>query len=344
MSVEKSPINQRFLQFWMKNECLFLFLQRYDISRSLPYGDKFCRMGDIHFGKRILFAKVTKAGHGKENHMWKKIKDFIVVAIGIISGILTIISFIWLVLDVKIKKLNLVIDLNFFFENINIALFLVIMIICLFYIGLMRKEEVKNMKMWDEILLRYNKVLSTIQKWFLISLEKGSDSYQKIAYEIRSLFKEIYNKTIRVQIKMIQEGQGVDAYVQTLCNTQEKLMPMQLSMQKIKENSDFLQLIQTGEGYFSFSKKSKKSTNMYMSSNPNWREKHLSTLVLPIKKANENGMMDIVGFLCLDSSDADTFNEEVNRLIIPLLDTITGYLYLILESGIKHINESSISG
>ena len=51
--------------------------------------------------------------------MWKKIKDFIVVAIGVISGILTIISFIWLVLDVKIEKLNLVIDLNFFFVNIN---------------------------------------------------------------------------------------------------------------------------------------------------------------------------------------------------------------------------------
>ena len=50
--------------------------------------------------------------------MWKKIKDFIVVAIGVISGILTIISFIWLVLDVKIEKLNLVIDLNFFFVNV----------------------------------------------------------------------------------------------------------------------------------------------------------------------------------------------------------------------------------
>lgn len=297
--------------------------------------------------KGYFFTKVIKVGLDKENYMWKKIKDFIVVAIGVISGILTIISFIWLVLDVKIEKLNLVIDLNFFFGNINIVLFLVTMIISLFCIWLLRKEKVKNMKMRDEILLQYNKVLSTIQKWFLMSLEKGSGSYQKIAYEIiyeiRFLFKEIYNKTIRVQIKMIQEGQGVDACVQTLCSTQEKLMPVQLSMQKIKENSDFLQLLQTGGRYFSFSIKNRKSANMYMSSNPNWRKEYSSSLVLPIKKANESGVMDIVGFLCLDSLDADTFNEEVNRLIVPLLDTITGYLYLVLESGIKYINESDIS-
>lgn len=54
---------------------------------------------------------------------------------------------------------------------------------------------------------------------------------------------------------------------------------------------------------------------MYMSSNPNWRKEYSSSLVLPIKKANESGVTDIVGFLCLDSLDADTFNEEVNRLI-----------------------------
>ena len=72
--------------------------------------------------KDIFFTKVIEVGLDKENYMWKKIKDFIVVAIGVISGILTIISFIWLVLDVKIEKLNLVIDLNFFFGNIDIVL------------------------------------------------------------------------------------------------------------------------------------------------------------------------------------------------------------------------------
>lgn len=37
-SVEKSPINQRFLQFRQKNGCVFLFPQSDDISGGLPHG------------------------------------------------------------------------------------------------------------------------------------------------------------------------------------------------------------------------------------------------------------------------------------------------------------------
>ena len=37
-SVEKSTINQRFLRFWKKNGCVFLFPQSDDISGGLPHG------------------------------------------------------------------------------------------------------------------------------------------------------------------------------------------------------------------------------------------------------------------------------------------------------------------
>ena len=56
-SVKKSPINQRFLRFWKKNRCVFLFPQSEDISRGLPQGDRLWGTGDIHFGERILFGK-----------------------------------------------------------------------------------------------------------------------------------------------------------------------------------------------------------------------------------------------------------------------------------------------
>ena len=46
-SVEKSPINQRFLRFWKKNRCVFLFPQSEDISRGLPQG--------IGFGEREIY-------------------------------------------------------------------------------------------------------------------------------------------------------------------------------------------------------------------------------------------------------------------------------------------------
>ncbi len=37
-SVKKNPINQRFLRFWKKNGCVFLFPQSDDISGGLPHG------------------------------------------------------------------------------------------------------------------------------------------------------------------------------------------------------------------------------------------------------------------------------------------------------------------
>ena len=37
-SVKKSPINQRFLRFWKKNRCVFLFPQSDDITGGLPQG------------------------------------------------------------------------------------------------------------------------------------------------------------------------------------------------------------------------------------------------------------------------------------------------------------------
>ena len=72
-SVEKSPINQRFLRFRQKNGCVFLFPQSDDISGALPRGDRLWRTGNIHFGERILFRKsedVRRRANGKQRNMF----------------------------------------------------------------------------------------------------------------------------------------------------------------------------------------------------------------------------------------------------------------------------------
>ena len=44
-SVKKSPINQRFLRFWKKNRCVFLFPKSDDIIGDLPQGIGFLEQG-----------------------------------------------------------------------------------------------------------------------------------------------------------------------------------------------------------------------------------------------------------------------------------------------------------
>ena len=56
-SVKKSPINQRFLRFWKKNRCVFLFPQSDDIIGGLPQGIGFGEREIYILAKGYLFAK-----------------------------------------------------------------------------------------------------------------------------------------------------------------------------------------------------------------------------------------------------------------------------------------------
>ncbi len=275
----------------------------------------------------------------EESYLWKKVKNFIVTTIGVVSGILGIFSFVGINFDIKFKNLNLVLDLKFLVGHINGFLAIITMTICVCCISFLHKEKMKNKLMRDQILLQYNRILAIIQKWFLANWCKGNGNSREIVFkiisEIKDLFMKIYNKTVNVQVKTIQGKCTAEAYIQTLCSTQGCSRALQEGWSKIKDNSDFFELVEKVGRYFSFSIKDKKRKGTYISSNPHWRMEYSSSLVIPIKKANENGMVDIVGFLCLYSLATDAFNEDVKKLMLSLLETITGYLYLILELGIK---------
>ena len=62
-SVEKSPVNQRFLRFRQKNGCVFLFSQSDDISGALPQGIGFEEREIYILAKGYFLAKVV-SHHG----------------------------------------------------------------------------------------------------------------------------------------------------------------------------------------------------------------------------------------------------------------------------------------
>ena len=55
--VKKSPINQRFLRFWKKNGCVFLFPQSDDIIGDLPQGIGFWEQKIYILAKGYTWAK-----------------------------------------------------------------------------------------------------------------------------------------------------------------------------------------------------------------------------------------------------------------------------------------------
>ena len=67
-SVKKSPINQRFLRFWKKNRCVFLFPQSDDIIGDLPQGIDFGEREIYILAKEYFFAKVSRRCRMEEHN------------------------------------------------------------------------------------------------------------------------------------------------------------------------------------------------------------------------------------------------------------------------------------
>lgn len=264
--------------------------------------------------------------------MWKKLLNITVIIIGLVSGIMTIISFIWLVLDIKIEPISLVIDFNVPLNASGIISSVAIFFCCMLFL---RKEKIRNKKRQEEILSHYNRALSIVQRWFLVNLQNinSIDDKQTLVSEvteqIKRFFKEIYKKTISVHIKIIRGTQNEDYYAQTFCST-DSFTVAHDSREPLKENTAFNSLFETGKVYFHYSTKHKTMPNYYITSDHRWFQKYSSLLVLPIKGVRENGE-EIIGFLWLDSIDPRTFDKETIKLMIPLLNTAVAYLYLVLK-------------
>lgn len=80
------------------------------------------------------------------------VKKIIVTAIGVISGILTIIQFIWAVMDIQINKISIIIDLNYFIiKGINGVLLLITLAIFILCIGILYRMNKSNKKIQEEL-------------------------------------------------------------------------------------------------------------------------------------------------------------------------------------------------
>lgn len=74
LSVEKTAVNQRFLRFWKKNGCVFLFPQSDDITGGLPQGIGFEEWKIYILAKGYFFAKISL----QRRLLWQKILKFMI--------------------------------------------------------------------------------------------------------------------------------------------------------------------------------------------------------------------------------------------------------------------------
>lgn len=149
------------------------------------------------------------------------------------------------------------------------------------------------------------------------------------------------------KIKLITLARSGRTSVNNMIN--EHYNPISLS-----ENSDFSFIFDIKEGYdeervhFFFQddliRYAKKNT--YNNSNPKWKKRYKTTIVMPIRyliipenddeAENNEPHYDLIGFLCVDSKKKKLFSIEKRGFILEYLKGISDILYVYLDECILY--------
>lgn len=273
-----------------------------------------------------------------------KLKTIIITSIGVISGILSIITFIRDIFKINIQPIVITIDLNWIFGSDNKILGIIILLVFIVCMFLLYVNCKKNRKIRNDILLHYNSILSILYHWVLCDKnDHGLGIPSELILEIKSLFQVVTNKPIDVQIKLIDVFRTKNAsYMRTYWTTKAN-MSDNFKIEKIENNSDFFRLVMREKGYVVFTRKKKQQKDIHKIFNPKWNYKKCSCLVLPIKTINKDkkNTVEVVGFLYIDSSDANAFSFGVRKALLPILKIITGYLYLIIKLYVEDMGKDN---
>lgn len=264
--------------------------------------------------------------------MKKRIGSYLINTISIISGILTIITFWTSVFNISFKKINIIIDLNYFFGRWSLWIFIIALTILVFSILVKLNLKKRELLERENFFVEFSQLLLFLQKNCKIRVMSGTseaDKFMQEALDKITRILSVYGKgLVYANLKSVIDQDG-EKYVKTQWESSNvRSLDNNNGLQKINDNTIFYNLIKGKRSYSCLSTNNKLLNKFYKISDKNWRRKYSSTLVVPIKKVDDD--KDIfVGFLCLYSIDKDVF--EVNRtLIISMVQTIASYLGLIL--------------
>ena len=101
----------------------------------------------------------------------------------------------------------------------------------------------------------------------------------------------------------------------------------------INQNTDFKSIIQNtkrGNRYFASNSLSDIDESLYRNSTDGWKNKYNSVLVCPIEYKNDNGY-DVIGFLCVDSLQAELKNQNLINYVGTSADLLYGMVKTLVE-------------
>ncbi|MDF2951525.1 MAG: hypothetical protein K0S18_1108, partial [Anaerocolumna sp.] len=121
---------------------------------------------------------------------------------------MTIISFLWLVLDVKISKIQVVLDFSFIFGELGLWIFIFALAICTSSIIFLYMKQIVDKKKYNNLLLQYNLILKTLAEQLIQSSVCVESQMAVILKELKPFFDSIFRKPVNIGIKKIVTRDG----------------------------------------------------------------------------------------------------------------------------------------
>lgn len=268
--------------------------------------------------------------------MKKKIGIYLVNTIGVVSGILTIITFMASVFDISFQKIYINIDINYFLGDWSILIFAIAFIILIVSILIKLNIKKKEVLAKESFFMEFGELLQFIQKFY--GLQNRMNNFDIDLFMIGVLERmrkiiSIYSKRpITAKVMTISEQNGEQIMKTRWISSSIATPSVEMGkLYRISENTKFGNWIKDkmNNSYFYISGKDRVYDGLYKNSKLMLKQKHSSLLVVPIKKIKENEEK-VVGFLSLDLSDKNVFDIN-GGIVISMAQTVVSYLGVVIK-------------
>lgn len=287
-----------------------------------------------------------------------KIPLWLINAISIISGVLTIITAI----------------ISFFatYNNSTIIFKIAIVTLCSFILLLIfrikKYQKISFEKQYTSAFVYHKLTHESRDLYFdimrthkdkLENIRNLTDAYQShlsnLLEQLCDLMEKYCGQKISSCIKLITKPYSTidDATLKTFCRstksaTNRGAYETPKNPIKICDNTDFLDIIDPVNGanrnYFyqgnlkEYDKKLREDGKHYRNSNPDWDNDYIGTIVVPIQIENKRlydskkeDSYHVIGFLCIDSKSTSAFLPRHEKSYVNIVQSFADIFYVLLS-------------
>lgn len=159
--------------------------------------------------------------------------------------------------------------------------------------------------------------------------DKKSKDIELYLEKLTSIIKEIYPKSNSIiSIKLVEKSDKQnpsESEVITWVSYPNKKYNVKMTY-RIKDNTDFNSIVKNSKEYFFVSDLKKYSAlKKYVNSDRHFMQEYNTSIVVPIQK-NSKGNEDIIGFLCINSSQK-LGNVKKNKKLMDIVKSAASLFY-----------------